>query len=156
MSQKACHYYFDDNFSKRGPIFRDVYTLLIKRGNDCECQGFIDHNTLFSLVIWQMKLRRFLSSNHNCNCNSIIINYNLSKHPVSQKTGHPTLVHNFAKCWPIFKILSSSGSAVSALEALCDLHLHYISHFAVDGGLYLFSGSALCNCNCNLIEIFSV
>jgi len=61
VSQKACHYYFDDNFSKRGPIFRDVYTLLIKRGNDCECQGFIDHNTLFSLVIWQMKLRRFLS-----------------------------------------------------------------------------------------------
>jgi len=32
--------------------------------------------------------------------------------PVSQeKTRHPTLAHNFAKCWPIFKIVSPSDLA---------------------------------------------
>ena len=30
----------------------------------------------------------------------------VTKHiPVSKQTGHSTLAHNFAKCWPIFKIL---------------------------------------------------
>jgi len=35
-------------------------------------------------------------------------------YPVNQKnTGHPTLANNFAKCWPIFKILSLSDSAIN-------------------------------------------
>ena len=35
-------------------------------------------------------------------------------YPVSQRTGHPAVAHNFAKCWPIFTILSLSDSAVNA------------------------------------------
>ena len=33
--------------------------------------------------------------------------------PVSQKTGHATLAHNFAKCWLVFKFLSLSDSTVN-------------------------------------------
>jgi len=32
--------------------------------------------------------------------------------PLSQKTGHLILAHNFGKCWPIFKILLPSHWAV--------------------------------------------
>jgi len=31
--------------------------------------------------------------------------YYYCNYPVSRETGHPTLAHNFAICWPMFKIL---------------------------------------------------
>jgi len=34
-------------------------------------------------------------------------------HRESKKTRHYTFAHNFAKCWPIFKILSPTDSAVN-------------------------------------------
>ena len=39
----------------------------------------------------------------------------MSHYRVSKKIGHPTLDHNFAKCWPIFEILSPSDSAENAV-----------------------------------------
>jgi len=40
----------------------------------------------------------------------IIIKQNYT---VSQKTIHYNIVHNFAKCWPIFKICSPTASMVN-------------------------------------------
>ena len=36
-----------------------------------------------------------------------------NNYPMSQKTGHPNLDHNFAKCRLIFKIFSPSDSEVN-------------------------------------------
>jgi len=36
-----------------------------------------------------------------------------SLYTVSQKTSHYNIVHNFAKCWPIFKFFSLANSLVN-------------------------------------------
>jgi len=52
------------------------------------------------------------------------------KKSASQKTGHSTLTHNFAKCWPIFTILSlqTQHSAVNFCKDLntSNAWLHYL------------------------------
>ena len=68
-------------------------------------------NRIFSFFLSIAAHNLFLNNTVDYNCQNNFSS-EICIYPVSKKTGHLILAHNFGKCWPIFKILSLSDSAV--------------------------------------------